>query len=85
MNTELLIRLLPLFVFLGLMIWLLGRSRRAYRLHEDSVARQKEMTPRLLESIELQKEGVEIARKQLDATTRLVEEIQALRSELKQK
>ena len=82
MNTDSIIRLLPLIVFLGVMIWLLRRTRNSYQLQADSVARQKEMTPRLLESIDLQKEGIEIAKKQLDATTKLLEEIRALREVL---
>ena len=82
MNTDSIIRLLPLIVFLGVMIWLLRRTRNSYQLQADSVARQKEMTPRLLESIDLQKEGIEIAKKHLDATTKLLEEIRALREVL---
>ena len=83
MNADNIIRLLPLIVFLGVMIWLLRRSRSSYQLQADSVARQKEMTPRLLESIDLQKEGLEIAKKQLEATNKLLEEISALREALK--
>lgn len=83
MNTDSIIRLLPLIVFLGVMIWLLRRTRNSYQLQADSVARQKEMTPRLLESIDLQKEGIEIAKKQLDATTKLLDEVRALREVLK--
>ena len=82
MNTDSIIRLLPLIVFLGVMIWLLRRTRNSYQLQADSVARQKEMTPRLLESIDLQKEGIEIAKKQLDATTKLLDEVRALREVL---
>ena len=83
MNKEIVFRLLPLFVFLGAMIWLVFRSRRSYSLQEDSVARQKEMTPRLLESIELQKEALAVAKKQLDSSNLLLEEIRALRNDLK--
>lgn len=83
MNTDSIIRLMPLIVFLGVMIWLLRRTRNSYQLQADSVARQKEMTPRLLESIDLQKEGIEIAKKQLDATTKLLDEVRALREVLK--
>ena len=83
MNTDTIMRLLPAIIMLGVMIWLLGRTRRSYQLQADSVARQKEMSPRLIESIDLQKEGVEIAKKQLESTNRLIEEISALREELK--
>ena len=83
MNTDSIIRLMPLIVFLGVMIWLLRRTRNSYQLQADSVARQKEMTPRLLESIDLQKEGIEMAKKQLDATTKLLDEVRALREVLK--
>lgn len=83
MNTDTVMRLLPAIIMLGVMLWLLAKSRRSYQLQADSVARQKEMSPRLIESIDLQKEGVEIARKQLEATNRLVEQITALREELK--
>ena len=83
MNTDSIIRLLPLIVFLGVMIWLLRRTRNSYQLQADSVARQKEMTPRLLENIDLHKEGIEIAKKQLDATTKLLDEVRALREVLK--
>ena len=83
MNTDSIIRLLPLIVFLGVMIWLLRRTRNSYQLQADSVARQKEMTLWLLESIDLQKEGIEIAKKQLDATTKLLDEVRALREVLK--
>ena len=83
MNPELTLRLLPTALFLGVMAWILWRSRRSYRLQEDSVARQKEMTPRLLESIELQREGLAVGQKQLEALQKLLDELQALRADRK--
>lgn len=85
MNAELIFRLLPTALFLGIMVWVLWRSRHSYRLQEDSVARQKEMTPRLLESIELQREGLAVGQKQLETLQTLVEEIRALRADGKDK
>lgn len=85
MNAELIIRLLPTALFLGIMVWVLWRSRNSYRLQEDSVARQKDMTPRLLESIELQREGLAVGQKQLETLQALVEEIRAWRADGKNK
>lgn len=83
MNNEMIVRLLPLAVFLGVMGWIVLRSRRSCILQEDSMARQKEMAPRLLESIEMQKEALQVAHKQLEAAAMLLEEIRALRGDLK--
>ncbi len=83
MSTENIIHLLPTIIFLAIMVWLLLRMRRSYQIQSDSAKRQKEMTPRLIESVELQKAGIELARKQLEATHRLIEEISSLRKEWK--
>ena len=82
MNTESVVRIIPLFVFLGAMIWLLGRSKRFYRLQDASVARQQEMAPKILESLNLQRAGLEIDQKQLETSLQLLDEIKALRNDL---
>ena len=82
MNPDLIIRLIPVALFLGILLWYGRRSRNAYRLQEEAVARQSEMQPRLLESIELQREGLAVGQKQLEALQKLLDEIQALRADL---
>lgn len=82
MNVKTLVDLLPVAVFLGIMLWVMRRSRNSYRIQEEAAARQKEMEPRLLESIELQREGLAVGQKQLEALQKLLDEIQALRADL---
>lgn len=83
MNPDLIIRLIPVALFLGILLWFGRRSRNAYRLQEEAVARQKEMMPRLLESIDWQREGLAVGRKQLETLQTLLDEIRALRADLK--
>lgn len=81
MNPDLIIRLIPVALFLGILLWYGRRARNAYRLQEEAIARQKEMQPRLLESIELQREGLAVGQKQLEALQKLLDEIQGLRAD----
>ena len=53
------------------------------RLQEEAAARHRDLTPRLLESIEWQREGLAVGRQQLETLQKLLEEIRALRADLK--
>ena len=81
MNPELILRLLPTLLFLGTLTWLIGRSRQSSRLQEDWAARQRELHPRLLDSIEMQRQGLELAKRQLETAEKLLGEVRALRAE----
>ena len=83
MNPELVVRLAPVAVFLVILLWFGRRSRNAYRLQEEAAARYRELTPRLLESIDWQREGLAVGRKQLETLQALLDEIRALRADLK--
>jgi len=83
MQVDAIIKLLPVAVLLGFVIWLVVRSRRSYRIQEESTARQKEMMAPFFESVELARYSAEIARSQLEVSQELLAELKALRSEMK--